>query len=280
MSKSKNTEASSAKTEAEANTAIAVQAPTDLADSTFDLLGSAAALAGAGQEKIGVKETAIPTLRILQSNSHEIAKGDSKFVEGASVGDFYAITPEGPRVFRGDQGIQFYVAAFDKVWLEWVPIEKGGGFAGRHPSQEVALQNRKDKDNQIDETWEYYGLVVTPGLDPFPVLFGCSKSKLTPARHWNGLLKGLREKDPKTGNLFVPPTWYVEFTLKTKSVTNKMNQRYFNFEAIKGGTIQSRSIFEQCQQLREAVRGGVLEQYTDAVVEDVTVTDADIPNNF
>lgn len=257
----------------EANEALVKQnEQTDLSAQTpFNFAEAAMSMAGMGTENIGAKEQGIPTLRVLQSNSHELTRGDDKFIEGAKAGDFYAFTPDGPKVFDGEKGVTVYVSMFEKAYIEWIPITDGGGFVARHPTESIAVTERKDVKNEIVETWEYY-LIVDPEIEgetPFATLFGCSSSKLKPARDWNSMLKN--QKVTYNGKVFVPNAWFYRFTLHTQLTRNKKGQAYFNFRAVKGTQIDSQVIWEMCTDLREAVMGGTIK------IDMENVIDVDVP---
>lgn len=231
-----------------------------LADIMSDVFGDA----GAGLGNITTAELAIPTLRILQRNSHEVDENDDKYVDGAKQGMFFILTPTGPVAFDGDRGVDFHVCHFEKAWIEWKPQETGGGFVRRHPTEAAAIE-LSDRANEVDETWEYYGYVLPPdGGAPIPVLFGCSSSKLSVARRLNSALTGVLVPKPDGKGTFTPPSWYTAVRLTTKSVTNSAGQRYFNFDFRLNGPIGSRELYEMCRNFNQAVKTGGVKTYGDA----------------
>lgn len=70
----------------------------------------------------------VPQISVLQPLSPEVMDGPTK-VEGAAPGCFLL----GATVVRGSDGVWFQPCHFDQVWLEFQPLDKGGGFVASHP---------------------------------------------------------------------------------------------------------------------------------------------------
>ena len=225
---------------------------------------------GQGSENIDASVTAIPTLRILQKGSHEVDQMDPKYVQGAEQGMFFAFGPKGPVLIPGIPGVKFHVCHFEKCYIEWVPVAKGGGFVARYPTKEIGMQSA-NIENELKETWEYYVIVDHPELGLFPSMFGCTGSKLGVARKMNSVIAGFKAvKRDAQGNplrTFVPPSWFYPFNLTTKPTRNEKGSWHtFEFETLE--QIDSAETYQVCKGLRDAVRSGVAKGWQDVEAAD------------
>ncbi len=117
-----------------------------------------------GFEDMSSEDLSIPFLNLLQSNSSLVED------EEAKAGQlFNKVTGE---VIDGDKGIVFVPCYKQHLFVEWVPIDAGGGFVGMHePSSEVVQKAIADNggkrygdikvgDNDLVETHYVYGLIL------------------------------------------------------------------------------------------------------------------------
>lgn len=74
----------------------------------------------------------VPLLQVLQPLSPQVLKKNQAHIEDASAGDFIIKALADP-IIKGDEGFYFQPVAMYQEWVEWVPRERGGGFAGRYP---------------------------------------------------------------------------------------------------------------------------------------------------
>lgn len=148
------------------------------------------------------EDSIIPFISVLQPLSPQLKPKNEKYIKGAEVGDFYVKGALDP-IVKGEDGIEFIQAGFDKWWVEWVPRGKGGGYVGRHkakPSDTVEKPNPENPEkmklyrkngNEIIETRYHYGLYK--GL---PYVIGFTSTGHTVSREWTNMIKMVGEGRP------------------------------------------------------------------------------------
>lgn len=121
--------------------------------------------ASTGFEGVGVEDTALPRLTILQALSQQLSKRSDDYVEGASAGDIYntatgLVVPSKSVVF----------AAYQRRYVEWVPRSRGGGLVADHGTSadilESCVHNDEDGswwhgDNEVVVTGTWYTIDPT-----------------------------------------------------------------------------------------------------------------------
>ena len=97
-----------------------------------------------------------PLVKALQRGSPEVNKKNAGYIEGAEAGDFLLKNAPDPLI-KGSEGFFFQACHAQHVWVEWVPREKGGGFAGVIASDKDARGNlvppqgaERSKANKFD----------------------------------------------------------------------------------------------------------------------------------
>lgn len=121
--------------------------------------------ANRGKENMTTDDSAIPFIRILQSNSPQVKKGEAR-IPGAEEGMF--LNTVSNEVF---DKFYFIPCATDHLYVEWKPRSQGGGFAGRHPlhsgimskTKKGGENGRKDvlpNGHEIVETFYVVGMIL------------------------------------------------------------------------------------------------------------------------
>ena len=236
-------------------------------------------MAGAGLETVTVDDLPQPRLKILQTGSPEIAgTKDKKPVEGAKAGLIYNNTTES---CYPEDGIDVIVCGYEKTWVEWQ--ERGTGGPGapinvftptNKPTDSVRGDDGKFRlpsGNYIEETANFYMLVLNQGPTPEAVVMSLSKSGLGPARNWAYSLKNEFIQNPKTKKLFLAPSYYRIYKLSTFFTGNtKGNWWALKFE--KEDFLNDEKVFDTAAAFSEQVRAGkVSVDYSDeeSAAEDV-----------
>ena len=237
-------------------------------------------MAGSGLETVTVDDLPQPRLKILQTTSPEIAGSkDKKPVEGAKAGLIYNNTTES---CYPEEGIDVIVCGYEKTWVEWQ--ERGTGGPGapinvftptNKPTDTVRGDDGKFRlpsGNYIEETANFYMLVLNQGPTPEAVVMSLSKSGLGPARNWAYSLKNEFIQNPKTKKLFLAPSYYRIYKLSTFFTGNtKGNWWALKFE--KEDFLNDEKVFDTAAAFSEQVRAGkVSVDYSDeenAAAEDV-----------
>jgi hypothetical protein len=73
------------------------------------------------------EDNLVPRVKVLQPLSPQVLDGTDK-VDGARPGDFLL----GDQLLAGKSGFWFQPCSFTQVWLEFKPLDQGGGFVGAH----------------------------------------------------------------------------------------------------------------------------------------------------
>ncbi len=150
-----------------------------------------------GFEGIGTDDLAVPFLSILQSGSPQV-KGTTK-IKGASEGMFFnTVTGEPVEV-----PIRVVPCIFEKCYVEWVPREQGGGFAGLHRTDELLKTCKRDDKNRdvlpngnhlVTTAYHYCLLLSKDGSSCQTVVIGMSSTQLKRSRRWNSQAMNLKLK--------------------------------------------------------------------------------------
>lgn len=176
----------------------ALEAKQDQSLQTFDF----------GEEAgVGLDDTAqgsdllIPFINVLQSNSPQVKEPDAGGLEGARPGMLFNTVTE--ELIPGKEGVVFVPGIKLHKYVEWVPRDNGGGFAGMYnlddPAIEVfkkhAAENNyafgklKNPENQNDvvETYYIYGVQVDLETMSAMGMIGLhfTSTKIKPYRGWN-----------------------------------------------------------------------------------------------
>ncbi len=197
--------------------------------------------AGGGFEGISAGDLMVPWLNLLQSNSPPVEEGEP---EGAKAGMLYnSVTKQ---LWPGDEGVIFVPCHNDKAWVEWVPIDNGGGLVAQHdPNGEIvriaraetALLMEEDgkfrpkpileNGNELVETAYFYGLLLD-GVGKKSIGFAVisfSSTKLKPCGIWTTAMYTLMVDTPD-GKRVRPPMWANRARLRTVKQKNDFGTFY------------------------------------------------------
>ena len=145
--------------------------------------------AGSGFENTDQSELRVPFLRILDVKSPQVEEGNAAYIPGAKAGMIYN-TGTG-EVYPREPGIIFIPAHRDHNYVEWVPMDKGGGFVAIWELDDPSIaslrkaQGRFGKlktdaegSTEVAETFYFYGVAVPPGGEPFQCVIGFSSTQI------------------------------------------------------------------------------------------------------
>ncbi len=227
--------------------------------------------AGMGMENVGVIDTAIPFLGIIQKDSPQLESDHAKYIKGCEVGQlFNTVTNE----IIGDGTEVFYVACCkERTYVEWIPFKDGGGYCGQHePNSELvrtALEAAEDKPkpttddgHELAETFSVFGLLLESATSiesvmPLVVAFASSKIKVYKKQMMTRLatIKG------------DPPMFAFRFRITVVDDKNKAGKKFKNFkiDPVGGDMVSSTNLpgtefeglLKEGKELVEQVRGGM-----------------------
>ena len=220
-----------------------------------------------GFEDMGSDEISLPFLSILQALSPQVS-GEAA-IDGAKAGQLFNTVTE--EFFEGKEGIGFVPVHREKVFVEWVPRDQGGGFVGRHePSSEVVTQAKaqaakpnelKTEDgNDLVETGYLTGLLVHDDGRTEPVVVSFTSTKLKKYRHL--LTKLSQFTVMENGRKVTPPIFAHKLKITTVSEKNSKGN-FYNFNigsaagSLKEGLLSPEDeLFQEAHQLRQMVDAG------------------------
>lgn len=205
------------------------------------------------------EDNIIPLIGILQAMSPQVNKRDPNYVEGAETGDILLKNAPSPLV-KGDKGILVQPVSFHREHVEWIPREKGGGFAGRHPelpkeakeSVDPSNPNKKryvmPNGNEIIET-RYHAVAVHLGELRLPYVIPMTSSGHTVSRNWMFMMNS------KMIDGAVAPSFAGLYTLKTKERKNAAGT-WMTWDISDAGWVQEEVDYDRGRALNEAISSG------------------------
>jgi hypothetical protein len=190
--------------------------------------------AGAGLEDLD-KSSKMPLLNIIQQMSPQINPKKDQFIEGSKAGDiFFAPTSE-----ILDQPIDFLPVALKTVYVEWKPLDQGGGIVGIHP---LDIRNRKDLgyqqgrktqydewlgSNELKKTTYVMGLILLEGEQTDAMLALTSTGQRVARKLQDDINKFRYDGDFKAVQ---PAVFARAFNLTAEYEENKNGDGYFNWK--------------------------------------------------
>lgn len=202
-----------------------------------------------GNENVSNNDITIPRIEIIQDLSPQHKKNKPEYIEGAAPGMAYN---SASGELYGDV-INFIPVYYQKQYLLWKDINKGGGFGGAFDTEEMAnaekLQQETPNDWEVVDTYIHYVLVLKQGSTMDNPIFeeamiSMSKSQSKVSRSLNTLVKmagGAR--------------WSKIYTLSVVTDTNSNNQEYYNWRAAAKGFV-SKPMYETAGKLYEIIKAG------------------------
>lgn len=233
---------------------------------------------GEGMNDMDAGDFALPFLKIIQALSPEKKRNKPEYLAEAQEGDFVnSVTRE---LFPREPGVAVVRVAFRKRWLEWLPIDAGGGLLGIYDSAQEAEQKRRPvtgnekQDSEIVETHEIFCLQLTEhGWKP--VVFPWSKSKLPASRRWNGLVADQTARRWKIAESDQPlPASAVVYQLSSVSKTGKKGDYYV--PTVRAMCLAPEAAYRAAKNLRQSILGGAVKtSYQQEDITEVEVSAAD-----
>jgi hypothetical protein len=165
-------------------------------------------------------KSTIPRILIMQpAPPSQYIEGSEDYIPGAKPGCF--LNSATKDVYKDLEIIPVFM---QRVWLEWVPKDLGGGFRGKHKPNSIHIIGdlykgaRTVNGNEIKEALEIYGL-IPKHMDDGPVLLSLTSTAIKYGDLW--IEKNKMERTPK-GN--IPPIFGSVWKLSTKLNKNKQGQ--------------------------------------------------------
>ncbi len=195
----------------DSKTEVALKSETALAELDIDMadLQSDAELGG----KIGLKDIAIPYLYVLQTNSPQCNPDHEKYIAGATAGMLYLTVVE--KIWEGrTEGITVVPCYYERLIVEWIPREAGGGMVGSYPTEDPIMSKAKPNEKGIPtlenghnlmDTAYHYVLVKDPTENRWhQAIMPLKSTALKVSRKLNSVISTQVLKNTK-GETFIAP---------------------------------------------------------------------------
>ncbi|TAK94339.1 hypothetical protein EPO05_06490 [Patescibacteria group bacterium] len=209
-----------------------------------------------GFENTTQQDFGIPFLQILQKGSPQIDEAHpehaSKKIKGAKVGDI--INTLSNAVVWGKSSptvMQFVPCSYEKLYVEWIPREKGGGMVKVHRNAQILLECTRNEKNQnvlrsgnlVIDTAYFYGLLLQDGQDPLPCVLGMTSTQLKKARMWLNMMSALKLNN-MAGQKYTPPMFSHQYAITTVPENNEKGN-WYGWQIRMGGIITDRTIIDK-----------------------------------
>lgn len=183
-----------------------------------------------GFEGTDKSELAIPFINLLQSNSEVVEDGD------ASAGQLYNNVME-----TAHDELRIIPCARQKVFVEWVPVDDGGGLVGIHdPNSQFVKDALKANDNnaigmkvadgkhELVETIYLYALVLDDDGGYGQAVIAFTSTKLKKYRQF--FTKATSQmQELEDGRKIKLPLWAHRWVLSSEQEVSKKGKKFQNF---------------------------------------------------
>ena len=219
--------------------------------------------ADVGFSEVTSDDLAIPFFRILQAMSPQKNKRDGAYVEGAEEGMFFNTVLN--RVYDGEQGVDIIPCYYCRRFVEWRP--DNGGYVASHevtdPIVGTATRGADNNDwlpngNYIENTAQFYCIVLDPELGPQRVLLTMTSTQLKKARKWLTQAQSLTAKG-KNG-MYVLPLMSQVYHARTVPENNDQGS-WFGWEITRSRGLnpeveEDKELFEMALAFAHSVKAG------------------------
>jgi len=178
--------------------------------------------------KVGAADLSLPFLRILQGLSPQLNRANPGFIKGASTGDIALTVYD--RAWPGDEGVEIIFCHYTRVFVEWRPVEAGGGILGVYAPEDkiVGTATRGEKGalllpngNALVET-AYHAVLVKVDGKWVTAVMPLKSTMLKISRKLNNALTTYEVEDA-LGKRVQAPRWVRVFKMTTTSETRGGN---------------------------------------------------------
>lgn len=169
------------------------------------------AFANEGLESVSAQDLAIPYLRLLAPLSPQVNKRDGAYVEGAEAGMIYNTVEN--VAYDGEIGIKVVPCYYRRVYVEWKPREKGGGYVATYSVNDNIKHTtyRDDRGNDVlpngnilTNTAEFYVLLLDKNGARKRCLITMTSTQLKKARNWVTLSQ-MKTGETEDGHIYTLP---------------------------------------------------------------------------
>jgi len=185
-----------------------------------------------GNEFVTARDTKLPILKILYSNSPVLDESDGKFNDKARQGDIYnEITGN---LYKGKDGVLVVPCLYVNTFNEW---KDRGDSPGRpiaiHRDYDIMRKasrsddgkDRLENGNYGEDTGNHFVYILDKNYAPVETALITMKStQKKKSKLWNSMLQSRRVKG--SNGFFCPPSWSQVYKLTTTKESNSQNSWY------------------------------------------------------
>jgi len=187
------------------------------------------AAAGQGTEYVTSRDTRLPILKILYSNSPVLDESSGKYIATAKQGDIYNETTGS--LYKSKEGIIVVPCLYINTFNEW---RDRGESVGRpvniHLDPAILRETKRGDDfkdrlangNYIEDTGNHFVYILDKDYNPIETaLIAMKSTQKKKSKTWNSMIQSRRLKGVK--GMFCPPSWATSYKLTTTKESNSGN---------------------------------------------------------
>jgi len=247
---------------------------TDVMDDIFDNAGDGATFESS--------EMQIPFVRVAQSLSPQLNKKKPEYIEGLSNGDAYNNLTN--QMWSGDKGLLIIPCFQTTKYLEFVPRESGGGFRGEISASDPILQRTNrvgskeilPSGNELVKADQHFCLIVDEEGMTQPVVIDMKSTQLKVSRRWKTNINMQKMKNPKTGEIIIPPVYATMWRLTTSEESNDKGD-FYNWSVERVGIVEDRNLRLEAKNFRESIMRGAVKAQSETSSGSQSRDESDIP---
>ena len=218
-------------------------------------------------------EMQIPYIRLAQAMSPQVTKGDGKFIKGLAAGDiFNNLTNE---YWDGETGLKVIPCYLVTKYIEWIPMEKGGGFVqeippgdpviGKVVREQDPVRDVLPNGNEMVVTDNIFCLVMNADGALQPAIMDMKVTQLKVSRRWKTQLAMMPPLEVTHEDKVVkwkPPSFGSVWNVTAVTETNKNNKTYFNYNIQRDQILnpflnpEDKEIYDEAKLFHQSVKDG------------------------
>lgn len=184
--------------------------------------------AGAGINELDSSDKSIPFLKIIEKGSPEMEEGI-----GAQPG--MLINTATKKLY---DSVRFVPACREHAYVEWVPVDNGGGLVASYPSTapiSVWAKSQRGKvklknGNDLVETFYLFGTIVEDDGNAAPAVIAFTSTRIATYKTITNKASALM-MNGSNGRKFNPPWFAHAWRITTKKETDDKKRTWFTFVA-------------------------------------------------
>jgi len=209
-----------------------------------------------GFEEADSDSYSIPFVRILQSGSPQCKKSDGAHIEGAEEGTI--INTATNELF---ESLRVIPCHFRRVFVEWKPIDEGGGFVAEYNAEEgktlaLTLDDayKLPNGNELADTRMHYCIDATTG-DAMVLCMGSTQIKKS--KNWMNVMRSTKA-EREDGTRFKAPMFSSIFSLNTVPESNDKGS-WFGWKIEREGFVEDTDLYAAAKVFRGMIVDGKTE---------------------